>query len=46
MSGALLQVEGLKKSFGDTQVLRTDECGCITLRLRDGTYKAQCFLPD
>jgi len=33
-------------ALGDTQVLRTDECGCITLRLRDGTYKAQCFLPD
>lgn len=27
-------------------VLRTDERGCITLRLKDGLYKAACFLSE
>lgn len=28
------------------QTLRTDERGCITLRLRNGEIQAECFLPD
>lgn len=27
----------------DAQVLRTDLCGCITVRLFDGTWKVECF---
>ncbi len=27
------------------QVLRTDEAGCVTLRLKDGAWRAQTFLP-
>jgi len=27
-------------------VIRTDTSGCITLRLRDGTFRTECFLTD
>jgi len=29
-----------------SKVLRTDERGCITLRLMDGRYQTECFLPE